>query len=113
MRSLAIFISVVLVLAAACSRTPQSQLATTVIQSPSIVCGSCVKTIQKALTQVKGVKEVTGDPKAKTISVKYESSAVTLDQLENTITRAGYDANGKKRDQSAYDKLDACCKIDG
>ncbi len=114
MRSLTIIISALFVLTVGCGRSGKTaDVATTVIQTPSVVCGSCVKTIQKALTQVNGVKEVTGDPKAKTISVRYEPNTVTLDRLENAITQAGYDANGKKRDPAAYNKLDACCKIDG
>ena len=85
----------------------------TLIRTPSMVCGSCAKTIKNAIVRIEGVEDVNSDLDKKTVSVKYLPSKVNLEKLEQAITAAGYDANDKKRDKDAYDKLDKCCKIDG
>jgi periplasmic mercuric ion binding protein len=85
---------------------------TTVVQVPTVVCNSCVNTITKALNKVPGVKSTSVDLKKKTATVAFVSSKVTVARIEKTIANAGYDANNLKRDPAAYEKLDACCKID-
>ncbi len=84
----------------------------TTIEVPTIVCGSCVKTVTKALKNVDGVKTAKVDLKKKTATVTYASAKVTVDKLEKAIADAGYDANNVKRNPEAYEKLDACCKAD-
>jgi copper chaperone CopZ len=88
-------------------------LETTSIKATSMVCGSCQKNVEKALYAVEGVKSVNVDLKAKMVEVKFVPAQTNLQTLERAVTDAGYDANDKKRDAAAYDKLDACCKIDG
>ena len=87
-------------------------LETTVIKANTMVCGSCVKNVQKAVSGVEGVKEVNVDLKGKTVEVKYVSGTTSLRVLEAAIADAGYDANDRKRTPEAYEKLDACCKSD-
>ena len=82
----------------------------TVISVPSIVCGSCVKKVTKALQKVDGVSDVKVDLDTKTATVKFDNTKTTISDLENAITAAGYDANDKAADAVAYDKLDKCCK---
>jgi periplasmic mercuric ion binding protein len=89
-----------------------SQVSKTVIVVPTLVCGSCVTTVTKALKKVDGVKTAKVDLKAKTATVTYASAKVTVRKLEQAIADAGYDANGVKRNPEAYEKLDACCKAD-
>ena len=84
----------------------------TIIKVPTIVCGSCVSTVTKALKKVDGVKTAKVDLKKKTATVTYASTKVTVDKLERAIGAAGYDANNVKRNPEAYEKLDACCKGD-
>ena len=88
-------------------------LDTTVIKASSMVCGSCAKKIEKAVTAVDGVSGAQVDLKSKTVEVKYDPSKTSVGSIENAITNAGYDANDKKRNPEAYDKLEKCCKIDG
>lgn len=87
-------------------------LETATIQANSMVCGTCAETIQKAVYTVEGVKDVNVDVDKKIVEVKFVSTQTNLATLERTITDAGYDANDKKRDKDAYEKLDECCKID-
>jgi mercuric ion binding protein len=91
----------------------EQDVATTVIKTPSMVCGTCAKTIEKAVAGLDGITEVNADVKSKTVSVKFISSKINLESMEKAITSAGYDANDRKRNPEAYEKLDKCCKIDG
>ncbi len=96
-----------------CAKQSSPEVATTLVKTPTIVCGSCEKNIKNALGKVAGVQEVQVDTKAKTVQVRYESAKTSVEQIETAITGAGYNANERKRDQAAYEKLDACCKSDG
>ena len=95
------------------ARQPKQSLETTTINATSIVCGTCAKTIEKAVYGVEGVKEVNVDVKEKKVEVKFVSAQTNVETIETAISDAGYDANNRKRNPDAYEKLDACCKIDG
>jgi copper chaperone CopZ len=90
----------------------QPPLETAVIKANTMVCGSCVKNVENAVTRVSGVKEVKVDLKGKLVEVKYVPGTTSVPALEAAITDAGYDANDRKRSPEAYEKLDACCKSD-
>lgn len=94
------------------TKTTATQIETTVITVPTVVCSSCVRTITKALKKVDGVKTTKIDLKKKTATVSYVMTKTSLSKIEKAIANAGYDANDVKRDPAAYEKLDACCKTD-
>lgn len=85
---------------------------TATVKVPTLVCGMCVKNITKAASAVAGVKSVKVDKKAKTAEVVFDDAKTSMPKIEAAIATAGYDANDVKRDAAAYNKLDACCKID-
>ncbi len=87
-------------------------LETASIKADTMVCGSCVKNVEKALYAVEGVKSVNVDLDKHLVEVKFVPAQTNLGTLEHAITDAGYNANDKKRDLGAYEKLDACCKKD-
>jgi copper ion binding protein len=107
----------IMILAAAAlvisSCRPAPPLETTTISASSMVCGTCAKTIEKAVYRVEGVKEVNVDVKGKTVEVKFLPAQTNVQTIEMAISDAGYDANARKRNPDAYEKLAACCKIDG
>jgi copper chaperone CopZ len=107
-----IFLAVLALLAISCGKT-QTDVAITVVKTPTMVCGSCVKTIEAAVAKVEGVQEVKADLKSKTVEVKFLPAKTTIGAVETAITGVGYNANDRKRDPAAYEKLDGCCKIDG
>lgn len=96
----------------AASQESIAKNATVVINVPTVACGSCDATITKAVKKVAGVKSVKVDVEKKTATVSFASGKTNLEKLEKAISKAGYDANDTKRDPVAYEKLDACCKID-
>ncbi|MBL7958668.1 cation transporter [bacterium] len=83
---------------------------TVTINVPSIICGSCVKTVTNALKDLEGIKEVNIDKKTKIAVVTYDASKLKVTDIETAISKSGYDANEVKRDKKVYDQLDACCK---
>ena len=91
----------------------QPPLQTAKVQLKTIVCGSCAKTIESAVLKVGGVKSVKVDVESKIATVEFFTSKIDLKSIESTISNAGYDANNTKRNPEAYEKLAACCKIDG
>lgn len=96
-------------LTAGCSDDPS--LKTEVISTPSIICGMCEDNVEKAVYAVEGVKTVAVDLKGKSVEVKFLPASTNLETLERAIADAGYDANARAKDPGAYEKLDACCKI--
>ena len=73
-------------------------------------CGMCKKTIEKALTE-KGIKG-DWDKKTKMIKVTYDSIKYTNQQVQDVICAAGYDTEGCKGDDNAYNNLHECCQYD-
>lgn len=82
----------------------------TMIKIPSSQCETCEKNLNKALKKVAGVEKFKVDIEGKVIHINYDKNVTSVSKIENAITSAGYDANDKKADPTAYDKLDNCCK---
>lgn len=82
----------------------------TMIKIPSAQCEICEANLNKALKSVKGIEKFKVDIEGKVIHVNYDRSIITVAKIENAITSAGYDANDKKANPNAYEKLDKCCK---
>ena len=77
----------------------------------TIQCSTCKKTITKALKTDPAIKDINVNVEGKFVTVNYDKSKTSVDKIESIITSAGYDANEKKADPKAYDKLESCCKI--
>jgi copper chaperone CopZ len=83
----------------------------TTVQLPTIQCGMCKKNITKALKKVDGIHEININVEGKVANIMYDKDKTDLSAIENAITGAGYEANDKKADPVAYEKLDECCKV--
>ena len=53
-------------------------------------CSSCVNTVKKVLTVLPSVEGTQADPEAKLVQVHYDESAVSLDQIRETLDEVGY-----------------------
>jgi len=58
---------------------------------PNISCGHCVAAVSKALNDISGVQQVTGDPLAKTITVDAKPPA-TGELIRTKLNEIGYPA---------------------
>jgi copper chaperone CopZ len=81
------------------------------IKVPTVQCGTCKRNITNALSTIDGIKKVKVDISKKITVVTYDDSKIELGAIEDAITMAGYDANDKKANPDAYEKLDDCCKV--
>ena len=76
----------------------------------SAVCGMCKDKIEQGLAFEKGIKDVVLDLDTKIVTVKYNPSKITPDDIRKAISKLGYDADDVLADKAAYEKLPACCK---
>ena len=99
-----------------CGGHPRSQSGTkgnlivASIQLPTLKCKTCVKTVSAALDSVEGIDHADVDLEGKKVTVSYMPAKLDLAKVRTTISMAGYDADGVKRDSSAYEALPECCK---
>lgn len=73
-------------------------------------CESCAGKMETDLYYVKGIKFVNYNENDMTITVKYKTKKTSSDKIRLAISKLGFSADNVPADQSAYDKLDDCCK---
>jgi copper chaperone CopZ len=74
-------------------------------------CGMCKKTIEKSL-KIEGVKKASWDVKSKELTVNFDPKVTNIKTIQIAICNAGYDNDGCKGNDAAYEKLHSCCKYD-
>lgn len=74
-------------------------------------CTQCKDRIESALAFEKGVRNSVLDLETKEVKVYYKEGRTTEDKIRRAITKLGYDADNMKKDETAYKKLPACCKM--
>lgn len=57
--------------------------------APEISCGHCVKTIQREIGELDGVRSVEGDERTKQVTVQWEVPA-SWQLIRATLTEIGY-----------------------
>jgi len=60
------------------------------LTAPDISCDHCVATIQKAIGGIAGVGGVEADVAAKQVTVRYDSSRVSREEIETAMGDVGY-----------------------
>ena len=88
-----------------------SDTKTAELKLDSMQCMMCSMSVEEAVAELEGVSKVEIDLKAKSGKVTYKASIIDMNAIENAIAAVGYNANDKKADPEAYDKLDLCCKV--
>ncbi|WP_428937967.1 heavy-metal-associated domain-containing protein [Fontivita pretiosa] len=72
-----------------------------VIKVEGMHCHRCEQTIQKALASRPGVREVEVDFASGQASVLYDRNRITVRELMETVTQAGYRATGFTQNRAA------------
>lgn len=72
-------------------------------------CEMCKETIEGSL-KVQGVKTAEWNKDTKMMTVAFDSTKVTLDQIEKNVAAVGYDTEKYKGDDHAYAGLPECCQ---
>lgn len=74
-------------------------------------CEMCKETIEGSL-KVNGISKADWNVDSKIITVTYDNSKISLDQIQKNIATAGYDNEKYKGDDNAYNELPGCCQYD-
>ena len=62
------------------------------LTAPDISCDHCVATVKRAVGGLVGVISVDADHASKQVDVSFDPQRVSLDQIETTLSAAGYPA---------------------
>ncbi|MBA4260270.1 MAG: hypothetical protein C0446_13985 [Chitinophaga sp.] len=74
-------------------------------------CEMCKETIESSL-KVDGIIKADWNVDSKIMTVTYDNSKITLDQIQKNIASVGYDNEKYKGDDKAYGELAGCCQYD-
>ena len=104
-----IFLTFIFVVFSSCG----GEHTTKTVNTPTIQCGMCQKTIEIGLKKISGITAATVDLKTKSTTVSFDIDKTDITIIEKTISNLGYQANLTPADPAVYDKLPDCCKLDG
>ncbi len=85
----------------------------TVIIQTSAECGDCKDRIEGLLNYTKGVKFSELDVESKRLTVKFQPAKISLEAIKQKLVDLGYDADEKKANPEAQQKLPTCCQPGG
>jgi mercuric ion binding protein len=74
-------------------------------------CETCQAAIEKA-AKVVGVTKASWDKNTKILSLVYDPSKISNDDIQKKIAAIGYDTEKYKADDKVFAKLNACCKYE-
>ena len=74
-------------------------------------CDMCKETIEGSL-KVDGVIKADWNTESKIITTSYDTTKITLNQLQKNIALVGYDNEAYKGDDAAYKALPECCQYE-
>ena len=78
---------------------------------PTAQCNMCVANIENALSGIDGILKYKVELETYRVKVKYNTDKLSLQSIEQLISKAGYQANNSPSDVDAYNKLAKCCRL--
>ena len=81
------------------------------INIPTAQCNMCVANIENALNEIDGILKYKVELETYRVKVKYNTDKLSLQSIEQLISKAGYQANNLPADADAYNKLAMCCRL--
>ena len=60
------------------------------LRIPALHCGSCVKTVTRTVEALPSVQVTDSDATSKTVRLQFDESAITLDQIRETLDQVGF-----------------------
>jgi copper chaperone CopZ len=73
-------------------------------------CDMCKATIEKAAKSIEGVSTAKWSSSSKKMLVKFDAEKTNLVEIQTAIAASGYDVEGMKASDEAYNKLHNCCQ---
>ena len=74
-------------------------------------CEMCQETIEESL-HTKGIKSASWNTETKILSVKYDSTIISLDSIHKKVAASGYDTEKYKATEESYRNLHECCQYE-
>ena len=74
-------------------------------------CEKCKATIESSVN-VDGVTEKDWSVESTLMTVKFDTTKISLDGIQQLVAKAGYDNDGYYGDDYAYGKLESCCQYE-
>ena len=74
------------------SSAPLPRRETQIFAVPSLMCGGCLHTIEKALLETSGIFSARANLSARRVSVTFDSDRLTSDGIASILLKAGYSA---------------------
>ncbi len=84
-----------------------------VVIQTSAQCGSCQQRIENGLKIIDGIKSVDLNLDNKKLIVVFNPKLISIEQIKNSISSIGYDADEVKANGDAYNNLPKCCQKNG
>ena len=81
------------------------------INIPTAQCNMCVANIENALNGIDGILKYKVELETYRVKVKYNTDKLSLQSIEQLISKAGYQANNSPSDVDAYNKPAKCCRL--
>ena len=81
------------------------------INIPTAQCNMCVANIENAMNEIDGILKYKVELNSYKVKVKYNTDKISLQSIEQLISKAGYQANNLSADVDAYNKLSMCCRL--
>ena len=81
------------------------------INIPTAQCNMCVANIENAIIGIDGILKYKVELETNRVKVKYNTNRLSLQSIEQLISKAGYQANNLSADVDAYNKLAMCCRL--
>jgi copper chaperone len=61
------------------------------LTAPDMSCNHCKMTIENAVKELSGIKQVNADPNTKKVTVDFDEKTVSIDDIKSVIEDAGYE----------------------
>jgi copper chaperone len=60
------------------------------IEAPDISCDHCIASIEKAVTKLRFVRFISGDPNGKQVVIEFDPQVANLASIESAMEEEGY-----------------------
>ncbi len=88
----------------------RQDIRTVVFNVPQMGSPECIKIIQDGLSAVEGIQSAQPDLTMRTIAVTYNSTKLSIKNIEYVMTGVGFDVNESKARPGTREKLPAACR---
>jgi copper chaperone CopZ len=75
-------------------------------------CDMCKTTIEKPFQKMEGIKSAKWNVVSKKMTVKFDTSKTSLDEIKKIIASVGYDTEEFRASDEVYSKLHGCCQYE-